>query len=643
MRASWLVLLALSLVVSSSVACKEEAKVKVSSLSLEGVHAVDEAQLRAALQTKAGSWIPFSKKPAFDADEFQRDLQRLRRFYTERGYPDARVTDVDVLFDDKKENVRLTVKVREGEPTRVESMRFEGLEVLPERRQAALKKRFGLAAGDVRDRRRVEAARTTALNVFQEHGYPYAKVTVDEVPGEGAHGVAIVVRATPGQPATFGPIEVSGNSSVGEDVILRQLAFKSGDRYSAGRVRVSQSKLSSLDLFRFAYIEPRGINAEGGAQAPAVPMRVTVAEDKHRQLSGAIGYGTEEKARIRGEWKHVNFLGGARTLGLESKWSSLDRGVRLNFSEPWFFTRHLAFSAQAQTWDEQEPVYSVTTYGGRAGVSWRRENRNPVSRRGATTSLSATFIDEFTDYQVTPEALADPELRNALISLGMDPETGAAHGTLVSLRLQGDHDTTSSRLDPQRGFAVSGAVEQAGKVLAGSFTYTEFSGEVRAYMSTRRPSSASRRSIVFAGRLRGATIDAPEPVDISVPFFKRYFLGGSTSVRGWGRYELSPLTETGQPIGGLSVVETSGEVRVPIGTKLGVVGFVDAGSVGRNPWHLDPGGFHVAVGPGLRYDTPIGPVRFDVGYQLNQIPGLLVKGKPEARPWRAHISIGQSF
>jgi len=233
----------------------------------------------------------------------------------------------------------------------------EGLEVLPERRQQNLEQRLGLTPGDVRDRRRVDAARSTALNVLQEMGYPYAKVTVDEQPGESARGVTIVIRATPGQAATFGPIEVSGNASVGEDVILRQLAFKPGDRYSAGRVRASQSKLSSLDLFRFAYVEPRGINGEGGVQAPAVPMRITVAEDKHRQLSGAVGYGTEEKARVRGEWRHVNFLGGARTLGLESKYSSLDRGVRLNFGEPWFFTRHLSFSAQAQTWDEREPVY----------------------------------------------------------------------------------------------------------------------------------------------------------------------------------------------------------------------------------------------------------------------------------------------
>ncbi len=645
MRASSRSIWVLVLLVSSSVACKEEARVKVSSLSLQGVHAVHETQLRAALQTKAGSWIPFTKKPAFDTDEFQHDLQRLRSFYTERGYPDARVTDVDVAFDDKKAHVRLTVTVREGEPLRVEAMRFEGFDLLPERRQQALQRRLGLTAGDVRDRRRVEAARTTALNVLQEFGYPYAKVTVDEVPGEAARGVAVVVRAMPGQAATFGPIEVRGNASVGEDVIRRQLAFKPGERYSAGRVRASQSTLSSLDLFRFAYVEPRGLGGDAATQPAAVPMRVTVAEDKHRQFTGAIGYGTEEKGRVRGEWKHVNFLGGARSAGIEGKFSALDRGVRLNFNEPWFFTRLLSFSAQAQTWDEREPVYGVTTYGGRAGVSWRREKRNPVTRRGATTSVGVSIINEFTDYRVSEEALADPSLRNALISLGLDPETGAAKGTLVSLRVQADHDTTSSRLDPQRGFALSGAVEQAGTFLPGSFTYTEFSGEARAYFSTRRPSEASagRRGIVFAGRLRGSTIDAPPPTDAAVPFFKRYFLGGSTSVRGWGRYEVSPLTESGQPIGGLSVVELSGEVRVPFGAKLSAVGFLDAGSVGRTPWHLDPGGFRSAAGPGVRYDTPIGPVRLDLGYQLNPIPGLLVKGQPEARRWRAHISIGQAF
>jgi outer membrane protein assembly complex protein YaeT len=611
----------IALALSSAAACREDAPVKVSGLRFEGVEAVDEAQLRAVLQTKAGSWIPFSKKPAFDTDVFQQDLQRLRGFYAERGYPDARVTGVDVDFDQKREKVQLTVKVSEGEPVRVARMRFDGFELLPERRQRALTEGLAIEAGEIRDRRRVDAARTAAVTLLQEQGHPYAKVTVDEIPGESPKQVTLVVRAEPGPAATFGEIEIRGNASVGDHVIRRQLAFEPGARYRDSFVRASQSKLSSLDLFRFVYVEPRGQETHPAA----VPMRITVAEDKHRQFTGAAGYGTEEKARVRGEWKHVNFFGGARTAGIESKWSSLDRGVRVNFNEPWFFTRHLAFSAQAQTWDEREPVYRVTTYGGRAGVSWRRERRNPVSRRGATTSVGLSFINEYTDYRVSDEALADPELRNTLIALGLDPETGAATGTLVSLRLQGDRDTTSSRLDPQRGYALSGAIEQAGKFLPGAFRYTEVSGEVRAYFSRRRALivNPGDRRVVVAARLRGATIDAPPPTDAKVPFFKRYFLGGSSSVRGWGRYEVSPLTESGQPIGGLSLVEASTEVRVPVGAKLSVVG--------------------MAVGPGLRYDTPIGPFRLDIGRQLNPVPGLLVRGEPEKRKWRAHISIGQAF
>ena len=95
--------------------------------------------------------------------------------------------------------------------------------------------------------------------MLQEQGYPYAEGDAwTSYPAKGARAWRIVVRATPGQPADFGPIEVRGNASVSDNVILRQLAFKPGDRYRAGRVRASQSKLSSLDLFRFAYVEPRG-------------------------------------------------------------------------------------------------------------------------------------------------------------------------------------------------------------------------------------------------------------------------------------------------------------------------------------------------------------------------------------------------
>ena len=95
--------------------------------------------------------------------------------------------------------------------------------------------------------------------------------------------------------------------------------------------------------------------------------------------------------------------------------------------------------------------------------------------------------------------------------------------------------------------------------------------------------------------------------------------------------------------GGFSMLEGSSEVRFPVRGKLGAVAFVDYGNVWAESWHIDPSDLRYAIGPGLRYATPIGPARFDFGYQVNPIPNLLVNGEPQKHPWRLHFSVGQAF
>jgi outer membrane translocation and assembly module TamA len=103
------------------------------------------------------------------------------------------------------------------------------------------------------------------------------------------------------------------------------------------------------------------------------------------------------------------------------------------------------------------------------------------------------------------------------------------------------------------------------------------------------------------------------------------------------------LSGFGLPIGGHSFVDFSTEVRMPLWGKLGGVIFLDGGNVWTLPWDFDLNDLRYDAGPGLRYDTPIGPIRVDVGIQLNKIPGLLVNGEPEPRHYRIHFSIGQAF
>jgi outer membrane translocation and assembly module TamA len=147
--------------------------------------------------------------------------------------------------------------------------------------------------------------------------------------------------------------------------------------------------------------------------------------------------------------------------------------------------------------------------------------------------------------------------------------------------------------------------------------------------------------VVFANRMQIGTIRAAYNDPAQVPFSKKYFLGGAGSIRGWGRYEISPLAG-GLPVGGNTLFEFSSELRAVLSGNFGGVLFLDAGNVWvQGPIHLND--LRYAIGPGLRYQTPIGPVRFDFGYQLNPIPGLLVNGSPQSRRWRIHFSIGQAF
>lgn len=608
----------------------QDSSVKVDKFALQGVKSIDERALREVLATQQPGWLPFSKKPPFNQQAFDADLKRIVAFYSDHGYPDAKVASVDVRFNDKKDAVRLTVQVVEGDPLRIAEVRLRGFEMLTEPARARLNRAITFHAGDPRDRQSVAQAQEVALNMLKQRGYPYARVDVAEEPGPEPHTVIVGLDAKAGREATFGDIEIQGNTRVADNIIRRQLSIEPGTPFRLSTVLENQQRLRSIPLFSFAYVEPRGAQE----QPAAVPVRVTVAEAPLQHMTFGVGYGTEDKVRARTEWRHVNFLGDARTANAEAKWSSLDRGVRLGFAEPHLFTRHLSFSAEIQAWDEQEPIYHVRRYGGRGTVSWQRLRRNPVSMRASTTSASVTFIDEFADSRASDFALNDPSFQDQLIALGLDPVTGASAGTVVAIRLEALRNTAGHSLDPRRGYVLRGAFERAGGFLPGSYTYDEVTAEARDYLPLPG-------SMVLANRVRIGSIDAPN--DSAVPFFKRYFLGGSTSLRGWGRYEVSPTTAEGTPTGGLSLLEASSELRLPITKTIGVVGFLDAGNVWSRPWQITFGDLSADVGTGLRYNTRIGPVRADFGYQLTPIDGLMVNGSPEHRRWRVHLSIGQAF
>lgn len=632
--------LILTLVSLATTACNEEGVVRVNSIKFNGVNNVDAGELKIALATREEAKVPIigirfpwsRSRNYFDRGRFDADLKRIEAFYADRGYPDARVTSFDVKLNQKQDAVDVTLTVSEGEPVRVASVNFRGFEsAIPPEHLATLAKQSQLVVGQPRRRQAVIAVHELAVNELRDHGYPYAKVATAEEDGPQGREATLTFTADPGPLAHFGEIEIAGNRSVSDSVIRRQLTIKPGDLYRRSVVQDTQRRLYAMELFQFVNVESLDLEK----QEPALRTRVTVAEGKHQRVNGGIGYGTEEKARIDGEYHHVNFLGGARSGGAHARWSSLDRGIRLDFTQPYFFAPRLSLGVDVQRWYTITPAYESIVTGGKIAL---------VHRRNARSSWTVSLTSEKNNSLVTPAALSDEKLYNDLIALGLDPVTGRQEGTLSAAGFDWQLSTADNALNATRGYYLAVHVEEAGRLLPGAFNYYAVSGDARHYLPITR-------TLVAANRFQFGNISAAGNDPTQVPFSKKYFLGGATSLRGWGRFEVSPLGGSGRPIGGNSLIAFSSELRAALKGKLGGVLFLDGGNV----WATDGGGvateqqsvsledLRYSVGLGLRYQTPIGPIRLDGGYQLNPIPGLLVNGQEQLRRWRVHFSIGQAF
>ena len=610
-------------------ACRETGDVQVSSIKFTGMQAVSAGDLKAVIATQESGFLPWSRRRFFDRQAFDEDVKRLQAFYTDRGYPDAKVLGVDVQFNDAKDKVAITVQISEGEPVLVSNVSFEGLDVIPADHLETLQARLPIKSGSPRDQRLILASHDMVVGELRDHGFPYGSVRMLERPEAEPRRVQLAVAADPGPKSVFGAIAIEGVASVDEEVIRRELGFAEGDLYQLSRIAETQRRLYGLELFQFVNVSPKLPED----RSPRVPVVVTVLEGKHRRLQLAAGYGSEEKGRARINWRHVNFGGGARTGETEAKYSSLEQGLRASFIEPFMFQRGLSMRITGSTWWADEPIYEYRSLGGRIVIAKDFSRVGFGAERGVRNRLSTSLIHEYDDYKISDEALADPEFREELIALGLDPDTGRGKGTLSSFEVDFERNTAEQPLNPRQGYSVSAHLGTAGSLLGGTFDYNELAGDARFYLPLGR--------VVWANRTRAGTLAGPNTAQI--PFYKRYFVGGSTSVRGWGRYQVAPLSSAGMPIGGRTMFEMSSEARFPVFGKLSAVAFVDGGNVWLDPWDVQLSDLRWAVGPGIRYDTPIGPVRLDVGVQLNPIDGLVIEGNPETRTWRVHFSIGQAF
>ena len=559
-------------------------------------------ELSAGIVTKERPWYRFwEDRPAFDPVSFETDLERLRRFYESRGYYNTDVT-YDLNLNTEDSLVAIRFDIRESEPVLVSAIdvevRGEGQSQTP----PPLPESLPLKRGDIFNEAEYQKTEQLLRAFLANEGYAHVKTErkaeVDLEQKQAQIGYSIQA----GPVAQFGDTGIKGTQTVEPEVISRELLYQAGETYSLKKVLETREKLLALDLFSSVKVGP-----ENTAGTPVVvPMEVEVAEKPHREIKIGVGYGTEEQFRSQFEWRHLNWLGGGRHLSVLAKYSSILVEGSVNFLQPHFLTRDTQGIVELKYEQEDEETYlrKVTRF------SPRLEHR-----------FSPT-LTSFIRYRVEYDKLNDVAAATVQ-SLGGVRRSGVLSGPTVGLVW----NTADDPFSPKKGETVSLTLDQAGAIWGGQYSFYKITAEGKKYFDIGWQT-------VFASRLKLGVADAIG-ANKNFPLFERFYSGGEKSVRGYGRRRLGPLSASDDPLGGLSLIEGSFELRRPIWRELNGALFIDFGQVSTSRFDIPVGDLQFSSGFGVSYATPVGPLRLDIGFPFKPPRG--------DRSWQIHFSVGAYF
>jgi outer membrane protein insertion porin family len=575
---------------------------QIKDLIISGNKEIGSSDVEDALSTKTRAWYtPWRARPVFDPAVFASDLERIVKFYQDKGYYETKVTH-DLAVDDKEGLVTATIHVTEGEPIRVAKISVDIVDA-PELKPEvdALLRKLPLREGELFA---VDAYQRTEAQI-RDFFYDKSRAAItiqrkaEVILDRRVANVSYTLNAGP--QTQFGTTTVEGLKNVEESVILQELTYKPGEQFSGTALRTTEKNLRELDLFSQIVIEPQPSPPD-----TAVPVKIRLEEKPPREIRVGLGVGTEDKVRGQIRWRNNNWLGGARRLEVGAKASFIARELDLHFLQPHFLAPENRFMVTFGPQQFDEPGYFLNS-----------TRLQPRLERKFTDRLTG-FLAYRLEYDNLSE-VPDASLR----ALRPFDKKGLLSGLSTGFLWNNANDP----LNPTSGWTLSFAGEEVGGFLGGRFDLYKLQSEVRGYYPlAEKTVFASRLKLAFAEPLDGGK---------EVPLFERYYAGGGTSVRGYDRSRLGPLSTSDDPMGGRSLIEGSFELRQQFTEKIGGALFVDFGQVSLRSFRVPVDNLKFSAGFGVRYSTPIGPLRLDIGFPFDPPRG--------DRSWQIHFSLGPSF
>ncbi len=645
------------------------------------MHAVKQSELQQSISTTASycnsfilkpfCWITKSKyvftKKYLDHKELQRDVLRVRVFYWKRGY---RETDVDTAVVARGHNkVGVTFFIKEGPPTLVSNVIVRQATSLLSQRE--IDRRVVIGRNGPLNLIRVDSSRLFLQTRLFDKGYADAEVDTSIVVDTVARTAVVTLTLNPKYKTTVEDIVINGNEGVSDRTIRKSLTFHVGDIFVRSEMLRSQRALYESNLFRRAAIEPRP-PIDIATPDSAKVVVVTVQEAPPREARLSAGFNTIDFFQVEGRFTHYNFIGGARRLDVQAVIGNLlagslnGRGIfhsaaqtstanlaryfvptynaSIDLQQPWFGSPHNALALSLFSHRRSAPgIYVDRGYGTSLAFTRELTERAPAS---LNYRFEISKVDAGDVYFCINYGVCDFPTLEAL----------RGNQKLSPLALTMTMDRTNDPFSPNRGYRVNGSLEHASTFTLSDFRYNRASADAAAFYQVRSRGAFGAHARIGWVNSLGSTfqavgVDAALSGGILHPR-KRFYAGGSHSVRGFGENQLGPRVLTvpigvlqahdslnvacasgtdvttcnpeapnlldrdfePRPLGGNFVAEGSIEARFPVWQQLIGAVFIDGGMVSqRTTPALPKRKTAITPGFGMRYRSPVGPIRADIG------------------------------
>jgi len=571
---------------------------KIREINIVGNEAFTDREILKQFNLRQRSATRFwSKRDRYSKQQLEADLETLRSYYQDRGYLDFLVESTQVTLTPDREDVFVTIAISEGATYLVDSVNLAGETVVPVEELEAL---LSVKKGDVFSRKEVSKSRAELRNRLADDGYAFASINAVPRINKENQSVAFNFVIDPGRRVYVRRINISGNTVTRDEVIRRELRQLEGGWFSEGAIRRSRVRLQKLGYFDDVRIETPAVPGE----LDQVDVEIAVVERSTGSFLFGVGYSDADGVLLQANVAQRNLFGTGKEVNISFDNSESTRVVDLRYRDPYHtidgvsrgfsITQREVNSAEAQT---AEYIANTLT----AGVDYRY----PLSE---FNNFSWGLAYEKIDLEGTDES--PPEFAKFI--------NGFPSNDNFKLTANLTHDSRNDFFFPSAGRYGRLALEAS--VPGSDLEYWKLSARGSWYRQLTGNYVFKIGGEIGYGGGYGDSAD--------LPFFKNFFAGGPTTVRGFDSRSLGPRDsgDTPEPIGGSTRILANMELIFPVpGTqnskdkRLSL--FVDAGQVYGPDDSADFGDLRLSAGVAFNWFSPVGPLAISYGIPLNKEDG----------------------